>query len=277
MVFSDQTISSTKEQPNTFVLQEKQPGLNEHPRAFNKQPRALQVCKVDVNRHGVLAAASARKLDKGGYSLQEPAVVALCSQSPGVLDVDKALAELLCESGSVLAASSKSHEEVQVEAWVAKFFRGGVADILEVSWGASVVSEAARLRGFRVPPCFTHLALSYGIACDLELDSHLRAISSAIELFSPCVLVVNLMLAVHLSGQPVGAMGASLGLLLSRGSLGPSCGLTLVSSCGRRPRNAHCRKQHVLAVRLGSQQGRSSLLQARCLGLLLTPSCKGQG
>ena len=91
------------------------------------------ICKVDVNRDGVLAAASARKLDKGGYSLQEPAVVALCSQSPGVLDVGKALAELLCESGSVLlAASSKSHEEVQVEAWVAKFFRGGVAVILEV-------------------------------------------------------------------------------------------------------------------------------------------------
>ena len=60
----------------------------------------------------------------------------------------------------------------EVEAWVAKFFRGGVADILQVSWGAPVVSEAARLRGYRVPPCFTHLALSYGIAWDLELDSH---------------------------------------------------------------------------------------------------------
>ena len=27
------------------------------------------ICKVDVNRDGVLAAAFARKLDKGGYSL----------------------------------------------------------------------------------------------------------------------------------------------------------------------------------------------------------------
>ena len=56
-----------------------------------------------------------------------------------MLDVDKALAELLCESGSVLASSSKSHEEVQVEACVSKFFRGGVADILEVSWRVSGV------------------------------------------------------------------------------------------------------------------------------------------
>ena len=132
------------------------------------------ICKVDVNRDGVLAAASARKLDKGGYSLQEHAAVALCSQDPGLLDVDKALAELLCEGGSVLAASSKSHEMVQVEAWIAKFFRGGVADVLEVSSGTPVVSEAARLRGYRVPPCFTHLALSYGIAWDLEQDSHLQ-------------------------------------------------------------------------------------------------------
>ena len=150
------------------------------------------ICKVDVNRDGVLAAASARKLDKGGYSLQEHAAVALCSQDPGLLDVDKALAELLCEGGSVFAASSKSHEMAQVEAWIAKFFRGGVADVLEVSWGTPVVSEAARLRGHRVPPCFTHLALSYGIAWDLEQDSHLQAISSAIELFSPRALVVNL-------------------------------------------------------------------------------------
>ena len=151
------------------------------------------ICKVDVNRDGVLAAASARKLDKGGYSLQEQVAVVLCSQDPGWLDVDKALAELLCEGGSALAVSSKSHEMAQVEAWIAKFFRGGVSDILEVSWGTPVVSEAARLKGYRVPPCFTHLALSYGIAWDLEQDSHLQAISSAIELFSPRVLVVNLM------------------------------------------------------------------------------------
>ena len=119
--------------------------------------------------------------------------MALCSQDPGLLDVGKALAELLCEGGSVLAADRKSHEMVQVEAWIAKFFRGGVADVLEVSWGTPVVSEAAHLRGYRVVPCFTHLALSYGIAWDLEQDSHLQAISSAIELFSPRVLVVNLM------------------------------------------------------------------------------------
>ena len=31
------------------------------------------ISKVDLNRDGVLAAASARKLDKGGYSLQDRA------------------------------------------------------------------------------------------------------------------------------------------------------------------------------------------------------------
>ena len=55
------------------------------------------------------------------------------------------------------------------------------------------MSEAARLRGYRVPPCFTHLSLSYGIAWDLEQNSHLQAVSSAVEAFSPRVLVVNLM------------------------------------------------------------------------------------
>ena len=221
------------------------------------------ICKVDVNRDGVLAAASARKLDKGGYSLQEHAAVALCSQDPGLLDVDKALAELLCDGSSLLAASSKSHEAAQVEAWVSKFFRGGVADILEVSWGAPVVSEAARPRGFRVPPCFTHLALSYGIAWDLEQDSHLQAISSAIDLFSPRALVVNLMrkeipgpllrltlqsasLARGVSTSPCTSQGRkacgshggwtpgeqSSELLPIRDSLDPLSGLTPVSSCG---------------------------------------------
>ena len=151
------------------------------------------ICKVDLNRDGVLAAASARKLDKGGYSLQEQVAVACVSPSPVGLDIDLALKELLSEEVPVLAASVKSHETVQVESWIAKFFRGGVADILEVSWGEPVVSEAARLRGYRVPPCFTHLSLSYGIAWDLEQDSHLQAISIAIEAFSPRVLVVNLM------------------------------------------------------------------------------------
>ena len=30
------------------------------------------ISKVDLNRDGVLAAASSRKLDKGGYHLQDP-------------------------------------------------------------------------------------------------------------------------------------------------------------------------------------------------------------
>ena len=102
------------------------------------------VCKVDVNRDGVLAAASARKLDKGGYSLQEHAAVALCSQDPGLLDVDRALAELLCDGSSLLA---------QVLPWQCRRRPGSFLG-----------REAARLRGYRVPPCFTHLALSYGIA-----------------------------------------------------------------------------------------------------------------
>ena len=75
-------------------------------------------------------------------------------------------------------------------------FPGSSAAVSLTSWkflGAPVVSETARLRGYRAPPCFTHLALSYGIAWDLEQDSHLQAISSAIDLFSPRVLVVNLM------------------------------------------------------------------------------------
>ena len=71
--------------------------------------------------------------------------------------------------------------------------RGGVADILEVSLGESVVCEAARLMGYRMPPAFVHLGLAYGVAWDLELDVHSQAVCAAIELFVPRVLVVNLM------------------------------------------------------------------------------------
>ena len=45
------------------------------------------ISKVDINKDGVLAAASARKLDKGGYVLQERARAARDS-AMGVLDVE---------------------------------------------------------------------------------------------------------------------------------------------------------------------------------------------
>ena len=67
---------------------------------------------------GVLAAASARKLDKGGYSLQEHVAVACVSPDPVGLDLDLALKELLSKEVPVLAASVKSHETIQVESWI---------------------------------------------------------------------------------------------------------------------------------------------------------------
>ena len=41
-------VSSTKEQPSTFLLRKKQPGQSKQPRAFKEQPRVLQERQAHV-------------------------------------------------------------------------------------------------------------------------------------------------------------------------------------------------------------------------------------
>ena len=68
------------------------------------------ITKVDLNRDGVLAASSARKLDKAGYLLQErTALVAPRESACGGLDLAAALSHVLVsEEGPSAPASARS-------------------------------------------------------------------------------------------------------------------------------------------------------------------------
>ena len=67
------------------------------------------ICKVDLMKDGVVAASSARKLDKGGYSLKEQVRVEIRLIGPGEYRTGLHLAEeLLSMLGAVLAADNPS-------------------------------------------------------------------------------------------------------------------------------------------------------------------------
>ena len=149
------------------------------------------ISKIDLNRDGVLAAASARKLDKGAYSLQDRTFERASRASTGVLSIREALADLLVAEPRVLQPRA-SPESGAVESWFRQYFFGGVADVLEVAWGDAVVSDAARRHGYRVVPAFVQGKQAYGIAWNLAAEGHLEAISGAVSRAEPKVLVIGL-------------------------------------------------------------------------------------
>ena len=149
------------------------------------------ISKIDLNRDGVLAAASARKLDKGAYSLQDRTLERASRTSTGVLSTREALADLLVAEPRVLQPRA-SPESGAVESWFRQYFLGGVADVLEVAWGDAVVSDAARRHGYRVVPAFVQGKQAYGITWNLAAEEHLEAISGAVLRTEPKVLVIGL-------------------------------------------------------------------------------------
>ena len=149
------------------------------------------ISKVDLNRDGVLAAASARKLDKGAYSLQDRTLERASRARTGVLSIREALADLLVAEPRVLQPRA-SPESGAVESWFRQYFLGGVADVLEVAWGYAVVSDAARRHGYRVVPAFVQGKQAYGITWNLAAEGHLEAISGAVLRAEPKVLVIGL-------------------------------------------------------------------------------------
>ena len=127
----------------------------------------------------MLAAASARQLDKGGYSLQDRAPERRPWVRTSALSSREALADLLVAEPHV-QQGLVSPEKSAVEGWFQRYFLGGVADILEGAWGDAVVSDAARKHGYRV------------ITWDLAAAGHLEALACAIARAEPKVLVVGL-------------------------------------------------------------------------------------
>ena len=103
------------------------------------------ITKVD----GVLAASSARKLDKAGYSLQErTAVVAPAEDVRGGFDLADAFSKVLVAEERPQAPASA--ELLSVKKWAAAHLPKECLDVLEVSWGEPVLSRAARQKGYSV-------------------------------------------------------------------------------------------------------------------------------
>ena len=100
------------------------------------------ITKVDLNKDGVLAASSARKLDKAGYSLQErTAVVAPAEGVRGGFDLADAFSKILVAEERPQAPASA--ELLSVKKWAGAHLPKECLDVLEVSWGEPVLSRAA--------------------------------------------------------------------------------------------------------------------------------------
>ena len=112
--------------------------------------------KVDINKDGVLAAASARKLDKGGYVLQERAKVDR-DAAVGVLDVEASCKSLLVHEDvpqkSVLASARALRRVLE---WLASHPVDGSVEFVEVSWGPAAVHGAARDSDIAAVPAIVH-------------------------------------------------------------------------------------------------------------------------
>ena len=111
------------------------------------------ICKVDISKDGVLAAASARKLDKGGYALEER--VARVERA-GPVSAAELCRELLAElgAGSVVDGSPsvwRTEEGRKVAKWVQTNGRPKV-HFWEVFAGEAGLSSAARREGFQTAP-----------------------------------------------------------------------------------------------------------------------------
>ena len=142
------------------------------------------ISKVDINKDGVLAAASARKLDKGGYVLQERARVERDS-AVGVLDVESSCkALLILENGpqdSVLASARGTQKGTRILEWLASHPVDDYGDFIEVSWGPAAVHGAARDSDIAAAPAVVHLDVSYGVLWDLSVPEDIGAVEQLLQ------------------------------------------------------------------------------------------------
>ena len=147
------------------------------------------ISKVDLNRDGVLAAASSRKLDKGGYHLQDPVGVLFMprplehvSSSSSVLGfLDKEL-EFLGEACSPSGCLSvwTSSEGRALDAWLRKN-KFSQVDFIEIFSGSGHLSSEIRRSGLSVAPGIDREYESYGRRWDLA-DPQDRGLCEALLL-----------------------------------------------------------------------------------------------
>ncbi|CAK9069122.1 Pro-Pol polyprotein, partial [Durusdinium trenchii] len=128
------------------------------------------ICKVDLMKDGALAASSARKLDKGGYSLKEAGVrVHLVKTEPVeyLPLVEEVLALLSVESLPSWPSVWQSAEGRIVWSWLEAHPPSRI-DFWELFAGQAGLTLAARQRRLSVAPPLDRLYPAFGKAWDLS-------------------------------------------------------------------------------------------------------------
>ena len=142
------------------------------------------ITKVTVNADGILDAAGARRLDKGGYQLSE--TVYVTRVFPTIRsDSDR-------RWDSLKWADPEPAERSDVRPWVSE---GRRVDFLEVFSGQAQLSAAVRRLNLEVAPSIDRKAMTYGVAWNLELKQDRQRLSwlickcllpKAVHLGTPC-------------------------------------------------------------------------------------------
>ncbi|CAJ1403243.1 unnamed protein product [Effrenium voratum] len=144
---------------------------------------SLLITKVELSRDGILQASSARKLDKGGYRLEERPPAQRDPERRGEHEYSEPLDDLVgilkggkTESGVGVFAAGPSDGFAEEQKAVLEYLRNeGVpqhgVDFLEVFAGHGGLTKAARRRGLLVGEPVDRLYRSYGRDWDLRKNS----------------------------------------------------------------------------------------------------------
>ena len=148
------------------------------------------ICKIDINRDGVLAASSARKLDKGGYSLQERVPAA----DVAALDVEPLKTELLEIAASGPRSDLPSVWQTVEGQTVCEWFEThpiGQISFWEVLAGQFRLTAVMRQEGFRVGPGLGQGSFAFGRRWDLTAAVDAELFWALYKVLQPAAVHVN--------------------------------------------------------------------------------------
>ena len=152
------------------------------------------ITKIDLGNNGLIAAASARKLEKGGYHLQERAVQR-GPPGPVVPDVSAALAVLLVHEEVVLqdcfAFEARGPKAAAALQWIKDGGAPAQFEFVEVAWGPAAVVGAASLLDRRSLLTISDGARALGVVWELSLPNDIAELSAVLGACSPRVTLFS--------------------------------------------------------------------------------------
>ena len=203
------------------------------------------ICKVDLSKDGALAAGSARKLDKGGYSLKETVVegrVALAF--PTLVDQCKELILAQAPSLQGMPGVWQSAEGQLVARWLNDHSPARV-QFWELFAGQAGLTEAARANGLATAPPIDKRYPSFGRSWDLACVVDQELFWSLYGVLNPEAVHVGLPCE---HGSTVGAEGRK-----NRGEQSLRS-LTIRLMRAQEDRQAKGTAEHPLGSRLWSEE-----------------------